>query len=596
MEKRSTRVILSLLLLICFTLAACGGNNIQSSQNTTQAAQDSQTTGSGGDGGSGDSGGSGSGSGDSGGSVGDSSSGDSGGSGSGSGDSSGSGSGSGNNAVQTTAGSNDNIDQSSGNNILRLRTDYDIQNLDPAFIVRWVDDTVDRAVMEGLIRYIPNSTETMNVLAEWMEVSEDGLEISFKLKEGIMWQRGYGELTTEDVKFSFERFQDPELGAAYADDWAALDHIEIIDKYQGKIVLSEPQVTLWTTTMPLTSGLIACKQFYEDVGPEGFSTDAVGTGPYLFEEWRPTERMVLKRNPDYWGEQPDWDEIHLIPIIDDTSAEVAFEAGELDFSLITLGSTDLFESNPRYNVMTIPTLSYGWVGLNMQNPKLQDINVRQAIRYAIDVPSILEAAYFGKAEQARALLPPRVLGYWEDAPLYQRDVEKARGYMAQAGLTSLDLEIIIESTVEYRTWAEIIQQNLAEIGINLTITPLDPSAFWVAGEGDKGLELEMFAIMFSAMADPAWFTMWFTSDQVGVWNWMRWPSAEFDELHRRGLSTTDPTERASIYIEMQKLWDEAAHTVWITHMPKTYAFMPNVSPVMDSNGTIPMVRDFKVIN
>ncbi len=477
--------------------------------------------------------------------------------------------------------------------ILRIRQKEDIRNLDPAFIVGGEDDTISRAVMEGLIINKPDSMEVENLLAEWIELSEDGLEISFKLKEGIMWHKGYGELTTEDVKYSFERFKDPDLAAAYADDWVSLDRVEIIDKYEGKIILTEPQATLWTTTLPLTSGLIVCKKYVEEVGLEKFSTEIIGTGPYVLSEWRPSEVAILTRNEDYWGEQPYWDEIHIFPISDDAAAEVALEAGEVDFSMISLASVDRFESDPAFEVMTLPTNTYGWIGMNIENPKLQDINVRQAIRYGIDVPSILEAAYAGKAEQARALLPPSILGHWEDAPLYERDVEKARAYLAAAGLESLDLELAVLNTMEFRTWAEIIQQNLAEVGINITISTLDSSSFWSLGEGDKGKEVELFTMTYSAMSDPAWFTMWFTSDQVGVWNWMRWASEEFDALHKEGIVTLDPEKRAPIYIEMQKLWDEAVHSVWVTHRPLAYAYSPTIAPAMYSGGRIPMLREFK---
>ncbi|MFZ5807817.1 MAG: ABC transporter substrate-binding protein [Chloroflexota bacterium] len=476
--------------------------------------------------------------------------------------------------------------------ILTVRLPKDIGNLDPAFIVGSEDDAVDRAVMEGLIRYKPDGT-TENQLVEWIKLSEDGLEIHFKLREGIQWQRGYGELTTEDVKFSYERFIDPELDAVYKDDFASLDHVEIIDKYEGKIILKEPQATLWTTTLPMTSGLIVCKKFVEEVGLEKFKTDIVGTGPYIFAEWKPKERIVLKRNPDYWGEQPYYDEIHLIPIDDDKVAEVALEAGEVDFSIVSLASADRFQSDPNYQVEIIPTNNYSWIAMNIENPKLQDINVRKAILYGIDVPSILTATYMGKAPQARALIPPGNLGYWKDAPVYERDVAKAKEFLAQAGLTSLDLNLAINDVSEFRTWAEIVQQNLAEVGININIVPYDSSAYWELGAGDKGKEVELVAMNYSAMPDPAWFTMWFTCDQVGVWNWMRWCSERYDELHKLGIKTTDPAEREKIYLEMQKLWDEAVITVWITNQPIVYVSKPTVQTAMYPGGLCPMLRDFK---
>lgn len=468
--------------------------------------------------------------------------------------------------------------------VLRIRV-TDVSNLDPAFIVGGSDNTVDSALLEGLITYQPSREEykTVNQLAEWLEVSEDGLEIHFKLREGVMWHNGYGELTTEDVKFSFERFIDPELAAAYADDWSALDHVEIIDKYEGKIILKEAQATLWTTTLPLTSGSIVCKKQVEEVGVEAFATNVVGTGPYVLTEFAPNERVVLDRNPDYWGEQPAYDQIQLIMIDDDKAAEVALEAGELDFGIVSLASASRFEGNSDFEVIRMETNTYSWLGMNIENPKLADINVRQAIRYGVDVPSILMATYLGQAEPAKTILPPGMLGYWEDAPLYQRDVAKAKEYMAAAGLESLDLQLAIEDTTESRTWAEIIQQNLAEVGINIIIEPLDASAYWVLGEGDKGKEVGLFAMTYSSLPDPAWFMMWFTCDQVGVWNWMRWCSPEFDELHYKGIATLDQAERSEIYVEMQKLWDEAAHTVWITHAPVVLVSSTQIVPAIYPN-------------
>jgi len=476
--------------------------------------------------------------------------------------------------------------------ILKVRLPKDIGNLDPAFIVGSEDDTVDRAVMEGLIRYKPDGT-TENQLVEWIKPSSDGLSIDFKLREGIQWQRGYGELTTEDVKFSYERFIDPNLNAVYKDDFASLDHVEIINKYEGKIVLKEPQATLWTTTLPMTSGLIVCKKFVEEVGLDKFKTDIVGTGPYMLTEWKPKERIVLKRNPDYWGEQPYYDEIQLIPIDDDKVAEVALEAGEVDFSLVSLASVDRFQSDPNYHVDLMPTNNYSWIAINVENPKLQDINVRKAILYGIDVPSILTATYMGKAPQARALIPPGNLGYWKDAPHYDRDVAKAKEYLAKAGLTSLDLNLAINDVTEFRTWAEIIQQNLAEVGININIVPLDSSTYWELGSGDKGKEVELVAMNYSAMPDPAWFTMWFTCDQVGVWNWMRWCNKRYDELHKLGIKTLDPAEREKIYIEMQQLWDADVISVWITNQPLAYVSKASIQPAMYPGGLCPMLRDFK---
>jgi peptide/nickel transport system substrate-binding protein len=476
--------------------------------------------------------------------------------------------------------------------VLKVRLVRDINNLDTANVTGAVEDTVDRTVMEGLFRYNA-AGELEPQLAESYTVSEDGLTIEFTLHKGVQWQRGYGELTTEDVKYSYERFLVPDPKPAYADDWASLDRVEIVDKYTGKLIFKKPQATLWTSVLPMTSGLIVSKKFYEEAGPDKVKTDLVGTGPYIFSEWTPKQQIVLKYNPDYWGKQPYYDEIVLIPVDDDKAAEVALQAGELDFSGISLSSSDKFQEDPNFAVALIPSTAYNWIGMNVEHPKLQDLNVRQAIRYGIDVPSILAAAYNDKAPRAHALIPEGTLGYWKDAPVYERDVEKAKEFLAKAKLTSLDLKLTYENTDEYSTWGQIVQQNLQEVGINVTLDPLDSSTFWSYGSDGKNKELELFAIGFSSVApEPAWSSMWFTCDQVDLWNWMRWCNEEFDTLHQQGIETIDAAKREPMYIQMQQLWDADAMAIFVTNVPQVYVSKPSVKVVIYPGGLSPMLREF----
>ena len=222
--------------------------------------------------------------------------------------------------------------------------------------------------------------------------------------------------------------------------------------------------------------------------------------------------------------------------------------------------------------------------MNVENPKLQDINVRQAIRYGIDVPSILEAAYDGKAEQEKTLVPPGLLGHWEDAPIYERDVEKAKEYLAAAGLETLDIRLDFEDITESRIWAEIIAENLKEVGINAELNPMDSSTFWTSSFGEQSVNNELFTGGYSMQPDPAWATMWFTCEQVNVWNAMRWCSEEYDQLHEQALVTLDEGERHDLYVQMQQLWDEAVHTVWVTHGLRPYAYSPDIIPKLTPNG------------
>ncbi len=477
--------------------------------------------------------------------------------------------------------------------VLKVRIMGDITNMDTANVTGKEEDTIDRAVMEGLFRYGPDG-KLEPQLVDTYTVSPDGLTVDFTLRKGVKWQRGYGELTMDDVKYSYERFLVKDPKPAYADDFASLDHVEIVDQYTGKLVLKQPQATLWTSVLPMTSGLIVSKKFYTEAGPDKIKTDIVGTGPYVFSSWTPKQQVVLKRNPDYWGPQPYYDEIDLIPVDDDKAAEVALQAGELDFSSISLSSEDKFMSDSNFTVNIVPATLYKWIGMNVDSPKLKDINVRQAIRYGIDVPSILAAAYNNKAPRANAVIQPEgAVGFWKDAPVYERDVAKAKDYLSKAGLTSLDLKLTYENTDEFTTWAQIVQANLKDVGINVTLDPLDSSSFWALGEGGKDKSLELFALYYSSVVpDPAWTTQWFTCDQVDLWNWMRWCSKEFDDLHKKGITTIDPAQRAPIYIQMQQLWDAAAITVFVTDVPQVYVTKKGVKPVIYPGGLSPMLRDF----
>jgi peptide/nickel transport system substrate-binding protein len=307
----------------------------------------------------------------------------------------------------------------------------------------------------------------------------------------------------------------------------------------------------------------------------------------MLDSWVPNQEVIVKRNPDYFGEAPYWDEIHFKVIGDHQSAELALQAGEIDFGQISESAVSTFKDDNAFVVLDNPDLDYKWIGLNVENPKLADINVRQAIRYAVNVPDILEVAYNGQVEQASGLVAPDLLGYWEDATVYKRDVEKAKAYMAKAGLKSLDLRMDIVDEAEYRAWAEVIQQNLKEIGINLEINPLEYGTYWEAGVGDKGLDLELFSSAFQMQPDPSWATMWFTSEQVGVWNWMRWRSPEFDTLHQKGLATMDDQERQDIYVQMQQLMDKDVVAVWVTHGKTFFAYNPEkLTPALSPHNAL----------
>jgi peptide/nickel transport system substrate-binding protein len=464
-----------------------------------------------------------------------------------------------------------------GPDILKVRILNDIANLDPAFWPASADVQVAYPIMEGLITYKYGSTETVNVLAETFTPAADGLSFDFTLKQGIQFHGGYGEVTAEDVKFSYERIAGltkPKIEAVYRGDWApALKEVKVNDKYSGTIILKEPFAAVTRSTLPVSSGWIVSKKAVEALGDK-YATKPIGTGPYEFVSWTPKQSVVLKRFAEYGGASPaeilgdEFKEIHFIPIEESSAADIALETGEVHFGELGLDSISRFEANSAFDVMKQTTLNYNWIGMNVLHPKLADIRVRQAIRAAIDVPAILAGAFEGVQTRATGIIPPNMgIGYWEDAPVHERDVEEAKRLLSEAGVSNLSLKLTFTEEQGSKQLAQIAQQNLKEVGIDLELEQLDSATMFELGANLK--ERELFYVGYVTQLDPSWSTVWFTCSQFDEWNFMYWCDERYDELHFGAIKETDDAKRTEMYIEMQQRWDEAAHTVW-THWPTIY--------------------------
>jgi peptide/nickel transport system substrate-binding protein len=489
-------------------------------------------------------------------------------------------------ATQTTAAPAMDSTAAMEARVLRIRFPSDLVNADPAFHPAGIDTLTAETVGEGLFTFKPGTWELQPVLAESYQVSDDGLRIDFKLREGVQFQKGQGELTAEDVKFSYERFLDEKLDASYKGDWEALDKVEVKDKYNGTIVLKRPFAPLWGSTLPVAAGIVLSKKYTEEIGPEKYATSPLGTGPYEFAEWKPNERVILKRNEGYWGEKPFWDEIHFVPIKDDGAAEIALEAGEIDFTSVTEAGLARFTANDKFTTQSFSTMDYAGVFINVQHPKLSDINVRQAIRYAIDADAINQAVHEGKFERMCAIVAPSQIGYWADAPCYARDVDKAKEFMQQAGVEALDLTLVTEDSDTAKAKAEIIQANLKDIGINVTIKPEDGGAYWDGGFGEKAAK-ERELVLFdwgTNNPDPHWQMVWFSCEQVGQYNWMYWCDQDFDQANLDGTTTLDNAKRGEAYIRAQQLWDTNANVVWTLRPTGSYAWRAGLVPAQQPTG------------
>ena len=476
---------------------------------------------------------------------------------------------------------------------VKVRQTADFANLDPAFWQSGPDLTMIHVLFPKLIEYKADTKWEWELSAAESIEQVDDLTINFKLKPGLKWTGDYGEVTAEDVKYSYERYLDEKLNSPNKGDWAALDKVEVTGKYSGVIRLKSPFAPIWWSTLPFSGGAIVSKAATEKAGGK-FTTDPGATaGMYKIETWKPRESTVLVPHDGWNGKKAAYDKITILPITEPKAAEIAFEAGEVHVTDVAMSSVEnLKKSRPKgSNLETRPSADYTWLGLNIANPKFADIRVRQAIAKAVDVEAILQGAYFGVPERSKGMVAPGLLGHRDAYEPPPRDVEGAKALMKAAGISSLDVELELPNTTEFVTAAQIIQANLSEIGVNVQINQLDSGAFWnVASEKKEALEMTLKN--FTSPADASWSSQWFISEQKGSWNWEWLESEEFDKLHVSALEESDKAKRTAMYHRMQEIMDESQGFIWIMHPPRVVLSSGSVSPGLFPNGRFKL-SDFK---
>ena len=401
-------------------------------------------------------------------------------------------------------------------------------------------------------------------------------------------------MTTEDVKYSFERMSVPELEATDRQEFEQLQEVKVVDKYSGVIVMKQSVANLWTNTLPRGMGAIICKKAWEEhnawTTPLGNNLPCT-SGPYKIKDWQPQTKVVLDRNELWNGPRPHFDQVEFVVIEDDNAAEVAYLAGELDICWASVGAGAQFKDNPPENtdVVIRPTTGFAWIGINIEHEPFDDIRVRQAVRLAIDMDQVIEAGYFGLPPKSGGILSPGILGHKERA-LPERNVEEAKRLLEEAGLGGgFKTTLVSLNNTSVVDACQVVQAHLAEVGIEVEVQPTDSGTYWSLGlesEGDSWKDIQMVYQEWTNSADPRRATQWFVCDQVGEWNWQRWCSERYSELDVLAGSEMDSEKRAGYYEEMMDLmWDSAAF-LNVTHPARVVLVRDHIDPQMLPNGYV----------
>lgn len=348
-----------------------------------------------------------------------------------------------------------------GPRVLVVGSQNDGNNLDPQNLGP-VETDIAYKIYSSLIRRVPGTLdEYVGDLAERWEVSEDGTVYTFHLRQGVQWHDGYGEVTAEDVKYSFDRLKDPALASELQSEAARIEEILVPDPYTVEIRLVAPWPDFFIQFLTYRGGFIVNQEAIDGLGAT-YSANAVGSGAYVLDTWSPREQIVLQKNPDFYGEEPYFDTIRYAIILEETVMEVALQRGEIDVFYATdpIVALSLLE-NPNIKTERFVAERMFTMYFNTERPPFDDARVRQAFWYALDKEEIVEVGFQGLARPSDTLLGAHVPGNLQESP-YTYDPERARELLEEAGFDfnrtynfPMDDRSVLVSPIMQAQWARI---------------------------------------------------------------------------------------------------------------------------------------------
>lgn len=428
-----------------------------------------------------------------------------------------------------------------------------------------------------------NIYETLTVLNEDQEVepglAEDWEEVDettwdFHLREGVEFHDGE-ELTAEVVKMNFDRLVDEEIGSPRAFLFEAVESTEVVDDYTIRFNLEYPYAPLLANLAHNGTGIMSPAIIEEDYAQleEGGDVDSyinqnpVGTGPFEYEEWTPGEKLVLKRNENYWGDAAKLDTVTFKVVSEQSSRIAELESGVSHIAdAIGPNNVSRVEGMADADVLQAPSVSLSYVGFNVQSEPFDDERVRKAVSMAINKDEIIEGVYNGVGIPAVGPLAPPVFGYDDSVSGLDYDVDAAKDLLAEAGYEDGFSTTIWTNDNEQRVdTAVAIQSQLKDIGIDVKIEELEWGAYL---ERTANGEHDMFILGWSTVTSDADYGMFplFHSSAVGdPGNRSFLENDELDEILEEARRETDPDARQELYTQAQEMLVELAPMIYVHH-------------------------------
>ena len=463
-------------------------------------------------------------------------------------------------------------DAKQGGNIVITYKD-DVATLDPAIGYDWQNWSMIKSLFDGLMDYVPGTTELRPGLAESYEISEDGQTFTFKLRSGVKFHNGR-EMTAEDVKFSLDRVtapatQSPGAGffgmidgyeAVAAGEADSLSGVTVVDPTTVEIKLSRPDAT-FLHVMALNFASVVPEEAVAEHGAD-FGKNPVGTGAFKLGEWALGQRVVFTRNEDYWRDGlPYLDQITFEIGQEPIVALLRLQSGEVDIPGDGIPPAKFQEvmADPEQKARVVEggQLQTGYITMNVEIPPFDQKGVREAVNMAINKDRVVQMIN-NRALPANQPLPPSMPGYDESYEGYAYDVDAAKAKLAEAGFPDgFDTELFVTNTDPNPRIAQAIQQDLSQIGIRAEIQSLAQANVIAAG-GEKDAAPMIWSGGMAWIADfpdPSNFygpILGCAGAVPGGWNWSWYCNEELDKRATEADSIVDPARQE----ERSQMWSK----------------------------------------
>ncbi|MCM3135619.1 nickel ABC transporter substrate-binding protein [Paenibacillus polysaccharolyticus] len=432
-------------------------------------------------------------------------------------------------------------------------------------------------------------------LAESWTISDDGKVYTFKLRQGVKFSDGT-PFNAEIVKKNFDSIMKNKKTHSWLGIVSVLDKTEVVDDHTFRMTLTEPYY-------PVLQDLSVVRPF-RFLGAAGFPDDGdtskgikepVGTGPWMLADYKQDEYAVFKRNPNYWGTAPAFDQITVKIIPDAETRVLAFEKGDLDLiygeGVISLDAFQQLRENDKYVSELSDPVGTRDLLLNSSNPKLSDVRVRKALQQGFNKKAMVEGVTSGLEEPADTALSKNYPYTNVDLKPIEYNVEQSKALLDEAGWKlpaggtvrekdgqKLEFELIFDKTDPIqKAMGETIQAEWSELGVKVNLTGLELT---VQIKRLKANDFDLyFWYNYGAPYDPHSFINVVASPGFGISETLTAlpMKKELDEQVHAALSSTDEKKRQELYTSILTTLQEQSAIVPISYVKKTAVYQKKIA-------------------